>query len=52
MFVDGKAFSIDLEKQQIIFENKQIIEQNDLTQKLKHSFITLHESIEVGRGLE
>jgi len=47
MFVDGKAFSIDLEKQQTIFENKQIIEQNDLTQKLKHSFITLHESISI-----
>jgi len=47
MFVDGKAFSIDLEKQQTIFENKQIIEQNDLTQKLKHSFIILHESISI-----
>jgi len=47
MFVDGKVFAIDLEKQQTIFENKQIIEQIDLTQKPKHNFITLHESVSV-----
>ncbi|MCH7647742.1 MAG: hypothetical protein IIA83_03955, partial [Thaumarchaeota archaeon] len=47
MFVDGKVFSIDLEKQQTIFENKIIIEQKDLTQKPKHNFITLHESVSI-----
>jgi len=46
MFVDGKVFAIDLE-QQTIFENKQIIEQIDLTQKPKHNFITLYESVSV-----
>jgi len=46
MFIDGKAFAIDLE-QQIIFENKQIIEQKDLTQKLKHNFIALHKSVSI-----
>jgi len=45
MFVDGKAFAINLGKQQTIFENKQIIEQKDLEQKPKHNFITLTESI-------
>lgn len=47
MFVDGKAFAIDLGKQQTIFENKQIIELKDLEQKPKHNFITLTESISV-----
>jgi len=47
MLVDGKAFAIDLEKQQTIFENKQIIEQKDLEQKPKHNFVTLTESISV-----
>ncbi len=46
MFVDGKAFAIDLE-QQTILENKQMIEQKDLTQKPKHNFITLTESVSV-----
>jgi len=43
MFVDGKAFAIDLGKQQTIFEDKQIIEQKDLEQK--HNFVTFTESI-------
>ncbi len=47
MLVDGKAFAIDLEKQQTIFENKQIIEQKDLEQKPKHNLVTLTESISV-----
>ena len=51
MFVDGKAFAIDLE-QQSIFENKQIIEQKDLEQKLKHNFIILHESISIDTNNE
>ncbi len=46
MFVNEKAFAIHLE-QQTIFENKKIIEQNDLTQKPKHNFITLHESVSI-----
>ena len=41
MFVDGKAFAIDLGKQQTILEQK------DLEQKPKHNFITLTESISV-----
>ena len=41
MLVDGKAFAIDLGKQQTI------LEQIDLEQKLKHNFITLTESISV-----
>jgi len=47
MLVDGKAFAIDLEKQQTISENKQIIEQKDLEQKPKHNLVTLTESISV-----
>ena len=46
MFIDGKAFAIDL-KQQTIFENKQIIEQKDIVQKPKHNFITLTESLSI-----
>ncbi len=41
MFVDGKAFAIDLGKQQTILEQK------DLDQKPKHNFVTLTESISV-----
>ena len=41
MLVDGKAFAIDLEKQQTILEQK------DLDQKPKHNFITFTESISV-----
>jgi len=47
MLVDGKAFAIDLEEQQTIFENKQITQQKDLEQKPKHNFATLTESISV-----
>ena len=41
MFVDGKAFAIDLGEQQTILEQK------DLDQKPKHNFVTLTESISV-----
>ncbi len=41
MLVDGKAFAIDLGKQQTILEQK------DLDQKPKHNFVTLTESISV-----
>jgi len=47
MFIDGKAFAIDLEKQQTIFENKIIVEQNDLIQKPKHNFIILTEFVSI-----
>ena len=50
MFVDGKSFSVDPEKQQTIFENKIMTEQNDLTQEPKHNFISLHESISTDLG--
>ena len=45
MLIDGKAFAIDLE-QQTIFENKLILEQNNVDEP-KHNFITLHESVSV-----
>ncbi len=50
MFVDGKSFSVDLEKQQTIFENEIMIEQNDLTQEPKHNFVTLQESVSMDLG--
>jgi len=50
MFVDGKSFSVDPEKQQTIFENKIMIEQNDLTQEPKHNFVTLQESVSMHLG--
>jgi len=50
MFADGNIFSIDPEKQQTIFENKIMIEQNDLTQESKHNFVTLQESVSMDLG--
>ena len=47
MFIDEKVFAIDLEKQQTIFENKNLIEQKDLVQKPKHNFVILSESISI-----
>jgi len=47
MFVDGKAFAIDLEQQQIIFKNEIMIEQKDIVQKPKHNFVTLTESLSI-----
>jgi len=41
MFVDGKAFAIDLGEQQTILEQK------DLDQKPKYNFVTLTESVSV-----